>query len=506
MSFVSNSSGSFNTKLMGGLMFLICLNQNLMRGIKDSLISINLGPEFIGFVKIFCEIPAGLLFVFFYIKMCNRFSARQIFILVVSGFVVYFLFFSIFVCETIHDRSPEINKPEIDNYGSVWILLWNNIGITMFYVFAEMWPVIMTMFFWQLANSSVSLIDAPKIYPILSILGQVSLILSGIVLNHISSLSSYFGFSGIKILISALIVSSLVLIIVYLKIEPSSARIKPRQENKSSEIDSKSYTDNLVALGVFESLKVVVKSKYLLLISLVCLSYHMSVNLIEFVWFSKIKQVYTTQNEFMEFHGKILYCTGIFSVLLGCFGKRIITKFRWLISAILTPVMMLLFGGIFFISLIFDEQLIYLALCTHQYVALFIDILPYTALESLNELKITWEIYHAREYLVLFLPLFFGALQNILGRGTKYALFDATREMLYIPLNEEMKSKGKAAVDVIGMKVGRALSAVIQIMLFGVYFASQNFAVSLIFVIYVGICVVWIFCLKSLSSHLVFKK
>src|SRR6185436_10075658 len=71
---------------------------------------------------------------------------------------------------------------------------------------------------------------------------------------------------------------------------------------------------------------------------------------------------------------------------------------------------------------------------------------------------------------IWFNPIYFaviiGAAQNILSKSTKYSLFDSTKEMTYIPLSLELRTKGKAAVEVIGLKFGKSLGAFSQSFMF----------------------------------------
>merc|ERR1712071_62335 len=63
-----------------------------------------------------------------------------------------------------------------------------------------------------------------------------------------------------------------------------------------------------------------------------------------------------------------------------------------------------------------------------------------------------------------------GTLMILLSRAFKYGCFDPTTQMSYIPLDEESKVKGKAAIDVLGSRMGKSGASFIQqllVMIFG---------------------------------------
>merc|ERR1711981_1433617 len=62
----------------------------------------------------------------------------------------------------------------------------------------------------------------------------------------------------------------------------------------------------------------------------------------------------------------------------------------------------------------------------------------------------------------LLLSVLVGTVQNVGTKATKYGMFDPTKEMAYIPLDAEQKTKGKAAIDVIASRMGKSGGSLIQ--------------------------------------------
>merc|ERR1712138_56345 len=100
--------------------------------------------------------------------------------------------------------------------------------------------------------------------------------------------------------------------------------------------------------------------------------------------------------------------------------------------------------------------------------------------ESTNMLPIT----------VLWGAVLLGAAQNVLSKATKYAVCDPTKEMSYVPLDQESKIKGKAAIDVVGARLGKSGGGLI--LQFILMFGAIMDVVPILFIFVSAIVFAWI--------------
>lgn len=461
---------------MAMLMFFILLNQNLVRGIKDSLVVTIIGTEILSFIKLWCEAPFGILFVIIYSKLCNIMSTENVFRICVISFLTFFIVFAFFLLPNHENLHPD--KLIIEHYIIMFpnlrwfIILWGKWTFVLFYVIGELWPVIVfSLLFWQLANKISKPEEAGRFYIFFNIFGQANLLISGGIMVYFSKGDHFLRFLFNNIIdnkelmvksFSVLIICSGVIILMLHRL----IELKNITYNKLYV-----HKENILKMGLVDSFRMVLSSKYLALICVLIISYSTTINLIEGVWMSRVKALHPDTNNFAAYQGNVLFWTGVSTLIFALCGSGIIRCLNWVGGAILTPLTILFMGGLFFISVIVEKYF------GNLFLMLFsIKLLPIVVL--------------------------LGSLQNIIGKGAKYSVFDATKEMVYLGLNDEMKTKGKAAVDVIGVKIGKSVGAVVQFTTFVLFPAATHEDIAgFLFLIFIIVCSLWIYGVIRLNRY-----
>ncbi|KAF6176783.1 hypothetical protein GIB67_020505 [Kingdonia uniflora] len=221
-------------------------------------------------------------------------------------------------------------------------------------------------------------------------------------------------------------------------------------------------------MGTMKSLKFLVSSRYVRDLATLVVAYGISINLVEVTWKSKLKAQFPSPNEYSAFMGDFSMATGIATFTMMLLSQWIFNKYGWGVAAKITPTVLLITGAAFFSLILFGGPL-----------APVIGSLGMTPLLA---------------------AVYVGAMQNIFSKSSKYSLFDPCKEMAYIPLDEETKIKGKAAIDVVCNPLGKSGGALIQqfmILTFGSLANSTPYLGGVLLVIVLA----WLTAAKSLDSQ-----
>jgi AAA family ATP:ADP antiporter len=190
------------------------------------------------------------------------------------------------------------------------------------------------------------------------------------------------------------------------------------------------------------------------------------------MWKDQVRLLCPTKEAFSGFMGGLQIWTGAATIFFMLVGANILRRCSWFTAAMMTPLMVFVTGLIFFGCIIFKDAMSPMigACCSLS----ILEVIAYV-----------------------------GLAQNVLAKGVKYSLFDSTKEMSYIPLDDELKSKGKAAVDVVGGRLGKSGGALINFALLNVLFIGSTLAslAPIISVIFIVILALWFFAVHGLNKE-----
>jgi ATP:ADP antiporter, AAA family len=458
---------------MALMMFCILFNYSTLRSIKDGFVVTAIGPEAISFLKTYVVLPSAVVAMIMYAKLCNIMSQQKVFYTVTSFFLGYLALFAFFLYpypELIHPNPDTIESIVLNYPNFKWFAkIIGKWSFATFYTVAELWgSMMLSLLFWQFANQITKTEEAKRFYSMFGLLGNFALPFTAFILHFFLSENMNIVGPELKFLpiIMITIISGLITMFLYWWIN-SYVLTDPRFYDAGAQKAKKSKAK----LSLGESFKLIFSSKYLGLIAILILAYGVSINLVEGIWKSKVRELYPTKEAYTIYMAQFQAWQGVAAIVFMIIGSNILRRVSWKTAALFTPVMILITGTAFFSFIFFDHAI-------STYLMGFIASGP------------------------LALAVLIGMVQNVLSKATKYSLFDSTKEMAYIPLDDELKSKGKAAVDVIGGRFGKSGGGIIQSTFFFLIPAFTFVEATPYFgAIFFGVVIIWIYAVRALSRE-----
>lgn len=462
------------------IFFFICFNYNVLRAAKDSLVitAPSSGAEIIPFMKVWAILPMALVMTLLFTRLANRYSTEKVFYIMMSIFLGFFALFTGVLYplrDTLHPHAFADHLEQLLPLGCKgFVAIIRNWTYTTFYVMAELWgTTIMSVLFWGFANEILNVKTAKRFYVLILIGGNLSAICAGGVSTYISDFGTNWGMRmGLDPWLCSLGFLSTLIIACGLFVMGVFRWLHVTTLFHHSVSDQHAYNREQPSefkMSLRKNFQYLTQSKYLLYIATIVVTYNICINLTEVTWKDQLLHICPNPNELNAYLGKVNMWIGAMATVIALVSGTFLRRFSWTVNALIPPLISLVAGAGFFGFLLFKNS---------ETGLLLAGILGSTPLA---------------------LGVFFGSAQQCLTRASKYTIFDATKELAFIPLSKESKLKGKAAIDGVGSRLGKSGGAIIYQALF-MFFGTVSFTVPYVGVILVFVIGAWIAAVCGLGK------
>lgn len=470
------------------IFFLLTFCYDILHTSKLSLVlSQKTRGEIIPFLKFWGIMPSTIIMTTVFAAMTRIMNMERVFYAMMSIFIAFFLLF-------IFLLFPYKEYFTLSDSGLLWLRDFTPEGwsaflemikywhFSLFYLFAELWGnIILNMLFWGFVNEITAFVDAKKDYSLFIFGANIAPMFAGaycLLFKKSHWLNSLNLFVGTVVVASVIILALFYLlnrIIEYENERNPSLTTEPIKKIKSTPKEESSNKKNKSGFTLLECIRAVSKSRYLACITIVVLCYYMIYNLTDVIWTDQLAKRFAGDSSLIsQYQNKVSIVKGCLATILALFvSGNIIRKFGWFSAAVITPGVLALTSGVFF-PLILSGELEF-----SDVLASFVSV-P-----------------------LIHVIVFIGAAQHCMVRAAKYTIFDATKEMAFIPLSRKEQRMGKAVVDGLGARIGKAAGAVlIFTLLWLLKGGGLAAAIPYLAVLTLLLVILWIYCIWLLKKEL----
>ncbi len=433
----------------GAMLAIVCLiniNFSILRSMRNALVVADTGGSaaFIPYFELFGTFPASILLTWALSRLMRVFSLRFIF----SSTLFFFLGFFIVFAFWIYPHREQIHILLESKLGfliefSRFKVVFTHWPDMVFYIMSELWKVaLLSVIFWGFLNQNLSLEEAKRFYPPLLLGTSIGTILAGPITVFCTSLLSwnYFALSPLRwqhslylLTLCLLLCGILTLFIfrsLFKKLQARKSSFSQEEPQDETHLKKKEpFSSRLLSLS--SSLRYLMKSPFLTSLFLLVIAEYVCYALGELIFLETLKSKYPSPSDYCQYMGNLSFWMGIitaFSALI--LTPHLLQTCRWGRTVLITPILMVTITFAFFFAIYLGK------------LGLFPGSSP------------------------LMFAVILGSIHFCIGRAAKYTLFDAIKELAFIPLNQEGQIKGKLIIDGIGSRLGRGTSSLLSIVLF----------------------------------------
>ena len=441
-SFLKEKESTIVFLLSFSIVCLINVNYSILRSLRNTLVvsCTEAGAELIPAIQLWGLLPLTFLLVYVISLFMRKYSQVKVFFLVTLLFLGFFNLHAFVIYPLKEVLENFVSPPEILKKVTSLYLLCKNWTSGSYYIAAELWKVaILSLLFFGFLNRSLSLKEAKGMYSPILLGGSIGGLLAG-PLTVISAKISHFFLSshGYDKWHSTYLMLTLVMTLVGVGMMGLFAILKNKVSIKEN------YTDSKPKISFKDSLQAFIQNRYLFSMGVIIIADYIAYFLFEIFFLDLLKKACPSPNAYCEYNGQLTFWTSVLTLISAVFVTPILLlKKTWKTAALVTPSAIGL--SIIFFTLVFGAEKSWMQQLSGYF--------------GLTPLK---------------LALLFGSIQFCFCRAIKGTLFDASKELAYFPLSEDLKSKGKLVIDGLASRTGYCLAAGINQSLFSLFGTFQG--------------------------------